>query len=98
PDGYSYEESATLPTAGVTAWVATAGRNQLGPGKVVLVEGTGGVATFAMQFAAATGARVILTSSSDEKLQSTLKIAPHDSINYQSVPMWSQRVLELTDG
>ncbi len=98
PDGYSYEEAATLPTAGVTAWVATAGRNQLGPGKVVLIEGTGGVSTFAMQFAAATGARIILTSSSDEKLQRTLKIAPHESINYRSVPMWSQRVLELTDG
>lgn len=98
PDGYSYEQAATLPTAGVTAWVATAGRNPLGPGKVVLIEGTGGVSTFAMQFAAATGARVILTSSSDEKLQRTLKIAPHDSINYEAVPMWSQRVLELTGG
>lgn len=98
PDGYSYEEASTLPTAGVTAWVATAGRNQLGPGKVVLIEGTGGVSTFAMQFAAATGAQVILTSSSDEKLQRTLRIAPHASINYQSVPMWGQRVLELTGG
>ena len=98
PDGYNYEDAATLPTAGVTAWVATAGRNPLGPGKVVLIEGTGGVSTFALQFAAATGAQVILTSSSDEKLQHTLKIAPHESINYQSVPMWSQRVLELTGG
>jgi NADPH:quinone reductase-like Zn-dependent oxidoreductase len=98
PDGYSYEEAATFPTAGVTAWVATVGRSQLGPDKVVLIEGTGGVSTFALQFAAATGARVILTSSSDEKLQRTLKVAPHESINYQSVPMWSQRVLELTGG
>ncbi|HEY6457368.1 MAG TPA: NAD(P)-dependent alcohol dehydrogenase [Steroidobacteraceae bacterium] len=98
PDGYSYEEAATFPTAGVTAWVATVGRSQLGPGKVVLIEGTGGVSTFALQFAAAAGARVILTSSSDEKLQRTLKIAPHESINYHSVPMWGQRVLELTDG
>ena len=96
PAGYSYEEAATLPTAGVTAWVATVGRNQLGAGKVVVVEGTGGVSTFAMQFAAATGARVILTSRSDDKLQSTLNIAPHESINYLSTPMWSQRVLELT--
>ncbi len=98
PDGYTYEEAATLPTAGVTAWVATVGRNQLGPGKIVLIEGTGGVSTFAMQFAAATGARIILTSSSDEKLQRALKIAPHGSINYRSVPIWSQRVLELTGG
>lgn len=98
PDGYSYEEAATLPTAGVTAWVATAGRNQMGHGKVVLIEGTGGVSTFALQFAAATGARVILTSSSDEKLRRTLNIAAHESINYRSVPMWSQRVLDLTGG
>lgn len=98
PDGYSVEEAATWPTAGVTAWVATAGRNPLGPGKVVLIEGTGGVSTFAMQFAGATGARIILTSSSQEKLQRTLKIAPHESINYQSVPMWGQRVLDLTGG
>jgi len=98
PNGYSYEEAATLPTAGVTAWAATAGRDRLGPGKIVLIEGTGGVSTFAMQFAAATGARIILTSSSDEKLRRTLKIAPHQGINYQSVPMWSQRVLELTGG
>ncbi len=98
PRGYSYEEAATLPTAGVTAWVATVGRNHLGPGKVVLIEGTGGVSTFAMQFAAAAGARIILTSSLDEKLQRTLKIAKHESINYRSVPQWSQRVLTLTGG
>jgi NADPH:quinone reductase-like Zn-dependent oxidoreductase len=98
PDGYSYAEAATWPTAGLTAWVATAGQNQLGPDKVVLIEGTGGVSTFAMQFAAATGARIILTSSSDEKLQRTLKIVPHESINYRFVPIWNQRVLELTGG
>jgi NADPH:quinone reductase-like Zn-dependent oxidoreductase len=98
PKGYSYEEAATLPTAGLTGWVATVGRNALGPSKVVLIEGTGGVSTFAMQFAAATGARIILTSSSDEKLQQMLKVARHESINYRSVPMWSQRVMELTGG
>ncbi|HEV2701917.1 MAG TPA: NAD(P)-dependent alcohol dehydrogenase [Steroidobacteraceae bacterium] len=98
PNGFSDEEAATWPTAGVTAWVATVGQSPLGAGKVALVEGTGGVSTFALQFAAATGARVILTSGSDEKLQRTLKIAPHDSINYRSVPMWSDRVLELTGG
>jgi NADPH:quinone reductase-like Zn-dependent oxidoreductase len=96
PKGYSYAEAATLPTAGLTGWVATVGRNALGPGKVVLIEGTGGVSTFAMQFAAATGARIILTSSSDEKLQRMLKVANHDSINYRLVPNWSQRVMQLT--
>lgn len=98
PRGYSYEEGATLPTAGLTAWMATAGRYSLGRGTVVLIEGTGGVSTFAMQFAAATGARIILTSSSDGKLKETLRIAPHDSINYQSLPAWSRRVRELTAG
>ncbi len=98
PKGYRYEEAATLPTAGLTGWVATVGRNTLGPGKVVLIEGTGGVSTFAMQFAAATGARIILTSSSDEKLQQMLKVARHESINYRSVPLWSQRVMALTGG
>ncbi|HUN26748.1 MAG TPA: NAD(P)-dependent alcohol dehydrogenase [Steroidobacteraceae bacterium] len=98
PKGYSYAEAATLPTAGLTAWVATVGRNRLGPSKVVVIEGTGGVSTFAMQFAAATGARIILTSSSDEKLQRTLGIARHESINYRSVPSWSERVMALTAG
>lgn len=98
PEGYSYEEASTWPTAGVTAWVATVGRNRLGPGKVVVIEGTGGVSTFALQCAAAAGARIILTSDSDDKLKRTLEIAPHESINYRSVPNWSQRVLELTGG
>lgn len=98
PAGYSYEEAVTWPTAAVTAWMATVGRYTLGPGTVVLIEGTGGVSTFAMQFAAAAGARIILTSGSDAKLRNTLRIAPHESINYRSVPNWSQRVMELTGG
>jgi NADPH:quinone reductase-like Zn-dependent oxidoreductase len=96
PGGLSYEEAATLPTAGLTGWMAAVGQQPLHPGAIVLVQGTGGVSLFAMQFAAASGARIIETSSSDDKLKRTQSIAAHDSINYRSVPQWSQRVLELT--
>jgi NADPH:quinone reductase-like Zn-dependent oxidoreductase len=98
PPGLSYEEAATLPTAGLTAWKATIGQRVIRPGSIVLVQGTGGVSTFALQFAAAAGARVIQTSSSDEKLKRSESIAPHESINYRAVPDWSARVLALTHG
>ena len=98
PDGLSYEEAATLPTAGVTAWKATLGQSTIRPGSLVLIQGTGGVATFALQFAAAAGARIIQTSSSDEKLKRSQSIARHESINYRTVPDWAARVLALTDG
>jgi len=98
PAGLSYEEAATLPTAGVTAWKATIGQRAIRPGNIVLVQGTGGVSTFALQFAAAAGARVIQTSSSDEKLKRSQAIVPHESINYRSVPDWSTQVLALTHG
>lgn len=68
PDGLSFEEAATLPCAGVTAWVALVELGRLRPGEVVLAQGTGGVSVFALQFAKALGARVLLTSSSDDKL------------------------------
>lgn len=98
PAGLSYTEASTLPTAGLTAWMASVGARKLRQGDVVVVQGTGGVSTFALQFAGASGARVILTSSSDDKLQRTQAIARHDSINYRKVPEWSSRVLALTDG
>jgi NADPH:quinone reductase-like Zn-dependent oxidoreductase len=97
PQGLSYEEAATLPTAGVTAWMATAGTRDIHKDDVVLVQGTGGVSVFALQFAAANGARVIVTSSSDEKLQRAAKLGARDGINYKTTPQWSARVLELTD-
>jgi len=96
PEGLSYEEGATLPTAGLTAWMATIGQVGIQKGDVVLVQGTGGVSVFALQFAAAAGARVIVTSSSDAKLSRARAIGAHDGINYKSVPAWSARVLELT--
>ncbi|MGH8150177.1 MAG: zinc-binding dehydrogenase [Steroidobacteraceae bacterium] len=70
----------------------------LHPGSIVLIEGTGGVSTFAMQFAAAAGARIIQTSSSDVKLERTQTIAKHTSVNYRRYPGWSRRVLSLTGG
>ncbi len=97
PKGLSYEEAATLPTAGLAAWSATIGQHTH-RGQIAVIEGTGGVSIFALQFAAAAGAHVLLTSSSDDKLKRTQAIAPNDSINYREVPEWSKRVLELTQG
>jgi NADPH:quinone reductase-like Zn-dependent oxidoreductase len=98
PDGLTYEEGATLPTAGLTGYMATLGHRQLGKGDVVLVQGTGGVSIFAAQFAAAAGARVIAMSSSDEKLRKVRDFGVQDGINYKTTPAWSARVLELTAG
>ena len=101
PEGYGFEEAATLPCAGVTAWHALmiAGR-PLRPGDTVLVLGTGGVAIFALQFARAAGARVIATSSSDAKLARLvpLGVREGDTINYRRTPEWDQEVLRLTGG
>jgi NADPH:quinone reductase-like Zn-dependent oxidoreductase len=96
--GLSYEEASTLPTAGLTGYMATVGRRDLRPGDIVVVQGTGGVSAFAAQFASAAGARVIITSSSDDKLRKAQSFGAKDGINYRTVPMWSARVLELTGG
>ena len=98
PDGMSYEEASTLPTAGLTAWNAVAGHHELHAGDVVLVQGTGGVSTFALQFAVAAGARVIVTSSSDDKLAHARTLGARDGINYKSQPEWAKSVLQLTQG
>lgn len=98
PDSLTYEEAATLPTAAVTAWNAVTGGREIHRGDVVLVQGTGGVSTFATQFAAALGARVIVTSSSDEKLVRAKALGARDGINYKTEPAWSARVLKLTNG
>jgi NADPH:quinone reductase-like Zn-dependent oxidoreductase len=96
-DSLSYEEGAALPTAGLTAWTATAGRRGLRKGDVVLVQGTGGVSIFALQFAVASGARVIVTSSSDDKLRRAQALGARDGVNYKTTPEWSARVLQLTE-
>ena len=91
-------EAATLPCAGVTAWHALFTEGHLKPGETVLSLGTGGVSLFAVQFAAAAGARVIVTSSSDAKLERAKQLGADDGVNYRDNPDWSSAVLELTDG
>jgi NADPH:quinone reductase-like Zn-dependent oxidoreductase len=98
PDGMTFEEAATLPTAGLTAWNAVSGHHELHAGDVVLVQGTGGVSTFALQFAVAGGARVIVTSSSDDKLARARALGARDGINYKAQPEWAKSVLQLTQG
>jgi NADPH:quinone reductase-like Zn-dependent oxidoreductase len=98
PADMSYEEASTLPTAGLTAWMATVGGNNVPRGGTVLVEGTGGIASFALQISNAFGARVIVTSSSDEKLERARALGARDGINYKNVPAWGDHVLELTGG
>jgi NADPH:quinone reductase-like Zn-dependent oxidoreductase len=99
PPHLSFEEAAALPCAGVTAWHAlmVAGR-PIRPGDTVLCLGTGGVSMIALQLARAAGARVIVTSSSDAKLERAAKLGASDGINYKSTPEWDQEVARLTHG
>ena len=98
PYNLSDIEAATLACAGVTAWHALFTEGRLKPGETVLSLGTGGVSLFAMQFARAGGARVIVTSSSDEKLARAKELGAHDGVNYRDNPDWGQAVLSLTGG
>jgi NADPH:quinone reductase-like Zn-dependent oxidoreductase len=98
PEYLSYEEGATLPCAGVTAWQALVTQGRMKAGDTVLVLGTGGVSIFALQFAVAAGAHVMATSSSDAKLERARQLGAADLINYRTTPEWDKRVLELTDG
>jgi NADPH:quinone reductase-like Zn-dependent oxidoreductase len=98
PVHLSDEEAATLPCAGVTAWHALVGEGRLKAGDTVLVQGTGGVSIFALQFARLNGARVIATSSRDDKLARAATLGASDGINYNTTPKWDERVRELTGG
>lgn len=98
PASMSDEEAATLPIAALTAWYALMDVGKLQPGQTVLVQGTGGVSIFAAQIAAAHGARVIATSSSDANLAKVKALGASEGINYRTHPDWEQKVLELTDG
>lgn len=99
PQALSFEEGATLPCAAVTAWHAlmVAGK-PIKPGDSVLALGTGGVSIFALQFARAAGARVIVTSSHEEKLERARKLGATDTINYKTTPEWGKGALDLTGG
>lgn len=98
PKGFSHAEAATLTTAGLTAWRALMSDDHLKPGDTVLVQGTGGVSIFALQFAKLAGATVIATSSSDAKLERLKSLGADHLINYRSTPGWGEKVRELTNG
>lgn len=96
PADYSFAEAATLTTAGLTAWRALVVNGQLKAGDTVLVLGTGGVSIFALQMAKAMGAEVIVTSSSDEKLERAKALGADYLINYKNEPEWGDKVRQLT--
>ncbi|WP_299695471.1 NAD(P)-dependent alcohol dehydrogenase [uncultured Vibrio sp.] len=95
----TYEQAATLPCAGLTAWHAMFEHQQpLKAGQIVLIEGTGGVSIFALQLASALGIETIVTSSSNEKLNVARSLGATHTINYRERPDWDAAVLELTNG
>ncbi|AQU81585.1 MULTISPECIES: zinc-dependent alcohol dehydrogenase family protein [unclassified Halomonas] len=98
PKGYSHAESATLTTAGLTAWRALVVDGGIKAGDTVLVLGTGGVSIFALQFAKMMGAKVIATSSSNEKLARLRELGAEHTINYKETPDWGKAVKALTNG
>ncbi len=98
PPGLSFEEAATLPCAGVTAWVGLFAHGALAAGETVLAMGTGGVSIFALQLAKAAGARVILTSSDDAKLARGKALGADETVNYRTTPEWDARARALTGG
>ena len=98
PSNLNFEQAATLTCAGLTAWRALMVETHLRPGDWVLVQGSGGVSVFALQFAKMIGCRVIATSSSDEKLQRLEALGADQLINYKATPKWGDEVLTLTGG
>jgi NADPH:quinone reductase-like Zn-dependent oxidoreductase len=98
PDHLSFEEAAALPCAAVTAWNALTGGRPLQAGDTVLTLGSGGVSLFALQFAKLFGARVIATTSSEEKAQRLKALGADSVINYRRIPDWHEAVRELTGG
>jgi NADPH:quinone reductase-like Zn-dependent oxidoreductase len=92
------EEAATLPCAALTAWSALVGCDRIGPGAQVLVQGTGGVALFALQFAKLLGAHVTVISSSDAKIERVKAMGADATINYVTVPEWYRATREITGG
>jgi NADPH:quinone reductase-like Zn-dependent oxidoreductase len=98
PAGLSFEQGATLPCAAVTAWHALVEIGQLKAGDTVLVQGSGGVSIFALQFARMFGARVIATSSSAAKAERLKAMGAEAVIDYRATPDWDQEALKLTGG
>ena len=98
PKGWTFDEAATLPCAALTAWRGMYVETRTKPGDWVLVQGTGGVSIFALQFAKATGARVIATSSSEAKMEKLRALGADHVINYKETPDWGKKAFELTGG
>ena len=98
PEHLSFEEAATLPCAGLTAWNCLIESGGARSGDTALLLGTGGVSIFAQQMAAMSGIRTILTSSSDEKLSRAAALGADSLVNYRNTPDWEQAVMELTGG
>ena len=97
PKGWSHIEASTLTTAALTAWRALMSDDALKPGDTVLIQGTGGVSIFALQFAKMAGATVIATSSNDEKLERLKSFGADHLINYKKTPLWGNVVREITN-
>ena len=97
PAHLDFIQGAALPIAATTAWNAVRSAS-VRPGSVVVVLGTGGVSIFALQFAKAAGATVILASSSEEKLERAQRLGADHLINYRATPAWDEQVLKLTEG
>ncbi|MFC6767269.1 zinc-dependent alcohol dehydrogenase family protein, partial [Natrinema soli] len=98
PDHLSFEQGATLSCAGLTAWRALVEDGDLTAGETVLALGTGGVSTFALQFATMQGAEVVVTSSSDDKLERARDLGASETLNYEENSDWGDFVRERTDG
>lgn len=97
PDGMPYTRAVTLPIAATTAWNAIV-KGRIGPASTVALLGTGGVSLFALQFAKAAGARVVVSSSSDDKLERAKRLGADVLINYRARPAWDEALLEATGG
>jgi len=98
PAHLTWTEASTLPCAALTAWHALTRPRQVRPGETVLLLGTGGVSVFAQQFCRLMGARTIVTSSSDDKLERMRTLGASETINYRATADWDSAVLDLTDG
>lgn len=96
PADYSFEEGATLPCAGLTAWTALMTRGQFQPGDTALLLGTGGVSIWGLQIVAAAGGRSIITSSSDDKLKRAAELGAWQTVNYRTTPDWDKEVHRIT--
>ena len=98
PEHLSDVEAATLPCAALTAWSALIGEGRIQPGESVLIQGTGGVSLFALQFAKMAGARAILISGSEEKMKQASQLGADDVLNYRSQPEWGKIIRDLAGG